>query len=101
VIEASPGEEGSLTTVLCGLVVLLSALLACASQGDNLRGELTKQARFDLPCPNHVELTPLQERNGTVTSYGVSGCGKRATYVLGPNLTWVMSAGPQSEAPPR
>lgn len=80
---------------LAGLAIVVGALLACASQGDNLRGEVVKQARFDLPCENHVELTPLQERNGVVTSYGVTGCGKRATYVLGPNLTWVMNSSSQ------
>lgn len=79
-----------------GWLLAVLGLFGCASQ-EHLRAQLIRQARFDLPCPNHVELEPLQERNDKVTSYAVIGCGKSAAYVLGPNATWVMTTRPRPD----
>lgn len=93
-------RDQNLRGALGGLVVLVAALLACkgpAARSDELRADLTKRAKFDLSCPNGIELVPLQSDGDLVRSYGVTGCGKRASYVLTPDLVWVMNSAPDGK----
>jgi hypothetical protein len=48
---------------------------------DTLREELFPRAAFDLECPR-AELQAHCLDNGNCETVGVTGCGKRATYVL-------------------
>jgi hypothetical protein len=55
-----------------------AALAACGPTMTSARPEeLTRRAAFDLDCPE-PSLKQTQLGEGT---YGVSGCGRRATYV--------------------
>lgn len=88
---------------LGGLMLVVAALLACAtaeSVNERMRGELLLRASFDLECKDPLETTPLQKANNDVVlSYGVSGCGRRATYVQTPTGVWVMNSAPQGPNP--
>ncbi|WP_157068726.1 hypothetical protein [Sandaracinus amylolyticus] len=77
------------------------------------RAELVERAQFEMQCPqNQLHFTVL--RRGTeggrrrrvgpdiVTSYGVTGCGRRTVYVLEPDTaTWLAntSGGEEAAAP--
>jgi hypothetical protein len=59
-----------------------------------------KRASFDMSCPEpQLQMMKLDEGyNGMVQSFGVSGCGKKATYVRAPDSnTWVLN-GTQQES---
>jgi hypothetical protein len=78
-----------------GLVfaVVGSAFLhgACVPTNPELREKLLTRARFDLDC-DELRLRPLEKTNGYVTSYGVTRCDRRATYVLNPSSqSWIMN----------
>jgi hypothetical protein len=91
--------------LLC-LAFCLSSL-ACGPSNDDLRAKLDGRAQFDLACKD-LHIAPLEETNGYVVSYGVTGCGKRVTYVLNATTqAWVMNVADGSptgvgpgEAPP-
>lgn len=56
--------------------------------------DLRKRAAFDLSCSvEAIQLTPLVKPNDVriVTTQGVSGCDKKATYVL-LNNAWVLNS---------
>jgi hypothetical protein len=82
------------------LVAVLAALaagaLACAAAPDPLH-KLRTRASFDLGCPEEqLHRTHLDER-----TEGVSGCGKRATYVKVCDVndcTWVMNSDAHPES---
>ena len=61
------------------LTLILSLfVVGCASGG----GTVKDRAAFDLDCPkDKIEVTNIGG-----TSYGASGCGKKATYTC--NGTW-------------
>jgi hypothetical protein len=78
--------------VAIGLMTTLP-VTACGAgvSNDELRAKLDQRARFDLACPD-LQLHPLEETNGYTVSYGVTGCGRRVTYVLnGTTRSWVMN----------
>jgi hypothetical protein len=82
-----------------GVATCTVALSGCVTN-ETLRAQLEKRATYDLAC-NNLTLTPLEERGTTWTSYGVAGCGQRATYVLQPSTgTWVMNvvSNPEGQA---
>ena len=55
----------------------LCILIGCVSEGRQ-REIVTGRAAFDMDCPRgKLQLTQLSG-----TTYGVRGCGKRATYLL-------------------
>jgi len=79
--------------------VMVSGCISSAS-GD----QLTRRASFDLNCPT----SNLRYRQIDDRTQGVSGCGKRATYVdscegprEGPNIncTWLINGAITSTAP--
>lgn len=73
---------------ILGLSIFLGA---CGPSNDGLRAKLDSRARFDLGCKD-IYVTPLEETNGHIVSYGVTGCGKRVTYVINATtLSWVMN----------
>ena len=75
------------------LAVVASAFLlgACVPTNPELREKLLTRARFDLDC-DEIRLRPLEKTNGWVTSYGVTGCDRRATYVLNTSSqSWIMN----------
>lgn len=49
---------------------------------------LKERAAFDLQCPKE-QLTTAEL--GSMATQGVSGCGKRATYVQAPSGQWIMN----------
>lgn len=73
----------------------LTALLwvgGCAAIYNNKAEEvLGKRAAFDLGCHN-VDLTPLEKTAGVVLTYGVHGCGRKATYVRAASGAWVLNS---------
>ena len=72
-------------------VVALAAAGCAAHWNPKLKAKLVKRARFDLSCED-VSLTALdKDRNGIINTYGVTGCGQRATYVLTSSDTWVLN----------
>jgi hypothetical protein len=66
---------------------------------DTLQTDLQKRASFDLDCPpSKLHYRKLSETSGLVTSYGVRGCGQRATYVLNAQgQVWVQNSGTSPE----
>jgi hypothetical protein len=77
-------------------------LFACAPTNDALRAKLESRAKFDASC-NELQLVPLEETSGYTTSYGVTGCGRRLTYVLNASTqSWILNAedGHPSRVPP-
>src|SRR4051794_29928726 len=93
---------------LAYFAALVTTLAACGPGNDDLRGKLDNRAKFDMNCPN-LQVVPLEETRGYVTSYGVTGCGRRVTYILNASTaSWVMnvsdgqsvSAGPVQAPPP-
>jgi hypothetical protein len=92
------GRSSSVAVAVVGLI-----LGACAASREQLR----TRAAFDLDCPeSNVEIVPLDR-----SSYGVRGCGQKATYVevcngqpgyAGTRCTWSLDAtsSPAPGAPP-
>lgn len=85
--------------------VALLALLACGCSpvAQNARGRtaLESRAAFDFQCPESaLAIAPLaRDSHGVITSYGVEGCGHRATYVRLADSTWLMNP-PAGARPP-
>ena len=57
--------------------------------------DLIRRASFEMNCPpGALALVPLARNpnySQLVTSYGVSGCGRRAVYVMSANGTWLLN----------
>jgi hypothetical protein len=75
----------------------------CSPAAQNARGRtvLESRAAFDLECPRgSLVIAPLSRNgHGTITSYGVEGCGRRATYVQLSDSTWLMNPPAGAPAP--
>src|SRR5262245_60485135 len=88
----------------CLIVLGASMLLgACGSMyNTGFQSDLRKRASFDLRCPdNYLQLYVLSQRSdGLVTSYGVDGCGQRASYVLTATGAWAMNSRGAPQQPP-
>jgi hypothetical protein len=91
------------TTMVAALIG--STAVACAGGGEN---ELRARAAYDLNCPaESLAMTQLQDKNFMATTnhgaaYGVSGCGRRATYVNNVGA-WILNneqASPEPGKPP-
>jgi len=88
-------------------VLLTTALGGCFSVANynvKMRNQLVGRASFDLNCPqNQINAVVLGTSNEWVTSYGVTGCGHRASYVLS-DSEWVANVtdgrAASSEDPP-
>lgn len=64
--------------LLCVGTVLASG---CATSGGT-KDALLKRAPFDLDCPaEKLQITELGKLQSSIT-YGVKGCGSRATYIV-------------------
>lgn len=80
--------------------IACSALLGCATTKE--AHPLTRRASFDFQCPREqLRYTELDER-----AWGVSGCGKRATYIMAcqgqgwnEECTWVLNGAIESSPP--
>lgn len=85
-----------------GAILGAATFLSCgAAQNSSLRDDLSKRASFDFQCKSEqLQLQGLSEQNGIINSYGVSGCGKRATYVLSPTGTWILNSDSDSPQVP-
>lgn len=72
-----------------------------AMYNEGFREDLENRAAFDLDCPkSKLALRELSETNGLVTSYGVRGCGNRATYLLNTHSrVWVLNSEGESRKP--
>lgn len=85
-------------------VALLALLVSgCSPAAQNARGRtaLESRAAFDLRCPRSaLAIAPLgRDSHGVITSYGVEGCGRRATYVRLADSTWLMNPAAGAPAP--
>ena len=69
--------------------------VSAATVNSNNRSELLRRAAFDLDCPEAQLQTTSLDGNAEdefVHSYGVTGCGKRGTYVRDRGR-WLMNNG--------
>ena len=75
------------------LPLALSAGCVNSHNASNL-ANLQQLAAFDMQCPqDQMQFLPLDENSfGYRLAYGVSGCGKRASYVMIPTGTWAQSS---------
>lgn len=68
-------------------VLALLLISGCASFANNKQTAVRSRATFDLSCPaEQLKLTPLSSEAMERATYGVSGCGKKATYVFVPGV---------------
>lgn len=71
----------------------LTACVSAASQNATMHTALLRRAAFDLQCPESQLITqPLtydEHYSSVITSYGVAGCGSRASYLRSTNGQWV------------
>jgi hypothetical protein len=82
----------------CFLVLL--GVVGCYSNS-NLRADLQRRASFDLSCQEPLQMVPLGTFPNEITnSYGVSGCGRKATYLLLNTGVWAMNSS-SGEGEPR
>jgi hypothetical protein len=74
------------------LVGLVAVLAGCATfDAENFKKTDLRRAAFELGCkPEQLTVTDVAERE-----VGVTGCGKRAVYVIAPNGGWVNNGGVQ------
>jgi hypothetical protein len=83
--------------------LMAAGALGCATGGGE--NELRARAAYDLSCPaESLAMTQLQEKNFMATTnhgatYGVSGCGRRATYVNNVGA-WVLNNREGNEGSP-
>lgn len=83
-----------LSTALMGLL-----FVGCASFANNKRQAVSAKAAFDLSCPgDKLLLSPLSNENMERATYGVTGCGKKASYVYVPGAGAVLNS-PVETAP--
>jgi hypothetical protein len=80
-------------------MVVAVALLACGSSAippeqlnPKRQQAVVRRAQFDLACAGPLLTAPLQTMDGYVVSFGVTGCGKRATYVQTSEGVWVVNS---------
>jgi len=79
------------TCVLSSLMGGAVVLSGCFPSNHVLREKLESRAKFDMSC-QQLEFMPLEETSGRITTYGVTGCGRRLTYVLNANTqSWVLN----------
>jgi hypothetical protein len=72
-------------------VIGLHGCASIAARNEEGLENVVNRAQFDLYCArDQLRLAPLQYEGDLVTSYGVIGCGKRATYVRGPRDTFYL-----------
>jgi hypothetical protein len=88
-----------------GALLVLVGVTACGPTNFSLRDNLAARASFDLNCPkDQLSYVPLSENEMFITSYGVTGCGQRAAYLLAPGNAWTLDARSEDkaakEAPP-
>jgi hypothetical protein len=74
------------------VALVLLSFLGCGPSNDSLRAKLENRAQFDTNC-TALQLVPLEQTNGYTTTYGVTGCGRRLTYVLNAaTASWILNA---------
>jgi hypothetical protein len=73
---------------------LMAMVAGCATlNADSFRRTDLKRAAFELNCKaDQLTVVDVAERE-----VGVSGCGKRAVYVVAPNGGWVNNTGVQRQ----
>jgi hypothetical protein len=75
-----------------GIVLVCVALSWPLGACVDVDAGLKRQAAFDLGCqPEQLTVSPLQREGVIIKSQGVTGCGRKATYVLTPSNVWVMA----------
>ena len=87
-----------LQITLLGVALVLAA--ASADQAGENRDTLNQRAKFDLNCQS-TQMVELGEN-----TYGVTGCGRRATYVwhcsgqgMNETCNWVMNGAMETASP--
>ena len=81
------------TLVAC-LVMLF--VFGCISKA----GVVRTRAAFDLSCPeDKVQVTPLSSEVMDRATYGVTGCGKKATYLYTPETGAYLNSPVEGGAP--
>ena len=78
--------------------LFLFVVIAAAGCGASV-GALRTRAAFDFSCAESaLSLTELNSgdiRNGSGAVYGVTGCGRRGTYVQGDHDAWILNTDEQ------
>jgi hypothetical protein len=73
-----------------GLATLIIPIAGCVMGVRGARDSLGSRAAFDMQCPEErLEMTEFSEN-----SYGISGCGRRASYVWN-GSSWVLNSAVQ------
>jgi hypothetical protein len=94
------GGRRTLPAVRTALLWFVAGLsVGCGPGNEELRAKLETRARFDLRC-EQLQVVPLERTGKTITSYGVIGCGRQASYVLNASTqSWSLDAS-EAAAPP-
>lgn len=84
--------------ILGGIACLVAAGVGCAGAYEgSFQANLRRQAAFDLQCAeNQLTITPLSQAQGLTRSAGVTGCGKRASYILIETGAWDRTGEPSA-----
>lgn len=81
--KAGENINMSRTTALACLISL--SAFGCASFGSAKSSAVRTRAAFDLSCAaDKLQVSPLSSEMMERATYGVSGCGKKATYIYAP-----------------
>lgn len=74
-------------------VALLGASSVTACGAAQHEAELRRRASYDFGCAGAaLQMEEIEAGVGQIRSYGVSGCGRRAVYVLSLTGVWVMNS---------
>ena len=73
-VHRASAHFGRLRAALGCCLIAAAALAGCAGSGGAFRTTVAQRAAFDMSCQN----VTVQNIGGD--SYGVSGCGKKASY---------------------
>ncbi len=77
--------------VVLGTLALV--LGGCASFAQHKSSAVRTRAAFDLSCPEEkLQVTPLSNEAMERATYGVNGCGKKASYVFLPGAGAVLNS---------
>lgn len=75
------------------IALLGCSFVGCASFANTKRNAVSSRATFDLSCPaDRLQVTALSDENMERETYGVAGCGKKASYVYAPGAGAVLNS---------
>lgn len=101
VLKKSLIGSNMLLGLLAAATILCTVACGPPAPGINMPRTLSKRASFDLSCPEEQLVGVGLSSN----SHGVSGCGKKVTYVCAKGAygicdTWIMNSADSSASSP-